>query len=901
MIIKYSDNISKFSLAGGKGLNLKKMIDAGIPVPEFIVLSDEFFKDFIKKNNFESVLSTIEDPKIDSKKIEALFQTAKVDPDLLADIQNSLIEKGIGESFLAVRSSGLDEDSKEHSFAGMFSSFLFVKGKEEIEKAIIKCFSSAYSERCLEYRIKNNLPMNSIGMGVVIQKMVNPESSGVMFTRNPINPSDRDNVVIESVFGQCEGLVSGELEADNFEISRKSGEVSKKIVEKSKKYIQSADQKGLRVVGVDLGDQKKASVDDTQLKRVFDIGLNIEKTFSAPMDIEWAIQNENIYVVQMRPITTLPGLSFYDEKINGSSSILWDNSNIVESFAGVTTPLTFSLTKDAYAVVYKVTSRLVGVPEKIINDFDYAYTNMLGFIRGRVYYNLINWYKLLLIIPGFGSNQGFMETMMGVKEELNEEQQKLFNFVEEAPKYSSFKRTKVLFTLIWKFITIKKLTKEFRDNFNRLYNEFYQVDFSKKSLHELKAYYLRWTDNITYQWKAPIVNDFLVMVFFGTLKKLVEKWVKSDAPNLQNDLLCGQGDVDSTLPTITLMNMAKSYDSDSEIKKILETYSNEEIISFIKNNPANKLAKDFKHYLNEYGFRCDNEQKLEESDLFTKPDFIFDSLRSYLRSKKYDVGSMHQNEKKLKLDAEKIIAENLSGIRLLIFNKVLDVARFAVKNRENLRFLRSRSFGINRRIFRSICQQLHLLGVTESIEDGFYLNYTEIFDFIDGKAESLSLGKLAKIRKEEFDVYMSENDPPDRFITHGAVGVSLQRKDILDSGDLLKNKIKISDDPNLIYGVSCCPGVVKGKVLFAHKIDDAKNLNGEILVTKRTDPGWVPLFPNCRGIIVERGSLLSHSAVIARELGVPTIVGVPGGLISKLESGKEIELNASLGEIRILE
>ena len=121
--------------------------------------------------------------------------------------------------------------------------------------------------------------------------------------------------------------------------------------------------------------------------------------------------------------------------------------------------------------------------------------------------------------------------------------------------------------------------------------------------------------------------------------------------------------------------------------------------------------------------------------------------------------------------------------------------------------------------------------MTESLEDGFYLNYTEIFDFIDGKAESLSLGKLAKIRKEEFDVYMNENDPPDRFITHGAVGVSLQRKDILDSGDLLKNKIKISDDPNLIYGVSCCPGVVK-EGSICDKIDDAKNLNGEILVTK---------------------------------------------------------------------
>ena len=106
-----------------------------------------------------------------------------------------------------------------------------------------------------------------------------------------------------------------------------------------------------------------------------------------------------------------------------------------------------------------------------------------------------------------------------------------------------------------------------------------------------------------------------------------------------------------------------------------------------------------------------------------------------------------------------------------------------------------------------------------------------------GRRISYHLGKIAKIRKEEFSAYLGEDDPPDRFITNGAVGVSLSNKDIMSSGDLLKNKIKVSDDPNLIYGVSCCPGVVKGTVLFADKIEDAKNLNGEILVTKRTDPG----------------------------------------------------------------
>ena len=147
---------------------------------------------------------------------------------------------------------------------------------------------------------------------------------------------------------------------------------------------------------------------------------------------------------------------------------------------------------------------------------------------------------------------------MGVKEELTPKQQELFNFLDQAPKYSPFKRLQVLLGLIWKFITIKSVTKEFRDNFNQMYNEYFEIDFSKKSLRELKNFFERWTANITYQWKAPIINDFFVMVSFGTLKKLTEKWVKSDTPNLQNDLLCGQGEIDSTLPTITLMNLAKN-------------------------------------------------------------------------------------------------------------------------------------------------------------------------------------------------------------------------------------------------------------------------------------------------------------------------------------------------------
>ena len=180
---------------------------------------------------------------------------------------------------------------------------------------------------------------------------------------------------------------------------------------------------------------------------------------------------------------------------------------------------------------------------------------------------------------------------MGVKEELTPKQQDLFNFLDQAPKYSPLKRIQVLLLgLIWKFITIKSVTKEFRNNFNQMYDEYFEIDFSKKSLRELKNLFERWTTNITYEWKAPIINDFLVMVSFGTLKKLTEKWVQSDTPNLQNDLLCGQGEIDSTLPTITLMNLAKKYDSMSEVKELLAEKSNDELKILINSGHTSEFT-----------------------------------------------------------------------------------------------------------------------------------------------------------------------------------------------------------------------------------------------------------------------------------------------------------------------
>ena len=891
------------SLGGGKAKNLKKMFEQGAPVPEFITVSNTLFQKYATQINLHKLTSDLSDLETTCREIQNKFKDLNFHDDDCLALEKLLKSEGMSESYMAVRSSGLDEDSKEHSFAGMFESFLFQKGIQEITKAICECWASAYSPRCLKYRLENNLSLNNIGMGVVIQKMVHSEVSGVMFSRNPIDQVDRKNIIIESLYGQCEGLVSGALEADQHKVDRESFTIESFIVKKENAYIQNNDQKGIIQIKVEIEKQEVPSIDEETIIELARLSKQLEETHQIPLDIEWAMEKGRLYVVQMRPITTLPGLAYYNDNINGDRATLWDNSNIVESFAGVTTPLTFSLTKEAYAIVYRQTCRVLKVPESVIKEYDHSFENMLGFIRGRVYYNLINWYKILFLAPGSSSNKGFMETMLGVREELNEEQQELFKFVDEVPQYSLFKKIQVMLTITYKFLTIKTVTANFRNNFNSIYNEYLAIDFSKKNLRQLKELYEKWNEMVTYSWKAPIINDFLVMLFFGTLKKLCEKWLTTDetCQNIQNDLLCGQGEVDSTLPTLTLMKMAAKYDKEERYQKLFFESDTELLIRNYKERELpSKLLEDIDSYLHHYGFRCNNEQKLEEDDLHTDPSFIFDNLRNYLKMKNYNVEDMSENERKIRDKAESIVDSQIKGFKKILFMWVLKQARAAVKNRENLRFLRSKSFGISRRIFRSIDSHLFTLDLIEKPKDSFYLTYREIFDFIDGKAESMSLKEISHIRRREFETYQNEQDPPDRFLTYGAAGMSLKSMQIIQSADLLKNKVRISDDPNLFYGTSCCPGNITEKVRVAKTIDEAKDMNGEILITKRTDPGWVPLFPFCGGLIIERGSLLSHSAVIARELGIPTIVGVPSDLLEKIETGMTVELNATQGEVRII-
>jgi pyruvate,water dikinase len=392
------------------------------------------------------------------------------------------------------------------------------------------------------------------------------------------------------------------------------------------------------------------------------------------------------------------------------------------------------------------------------------------------------------------------------------------------------------------------------------------------------------------------------MIFFGILKSLTEKWIKKgQSPSLYNDLLSGQGDLPSTEPTRLLMKIAKKIDEgDIQRREWFLKQSSSQIIIALKQGEQKDIGDDFLHFIDLYGFRCINELKLESTDLHEDSSFAMDAILSFVRMKNTSVDEIIKREKETHAQAERIVRENISGIKLVIFNFIVKKARSAVKDREDLRLLRTNIFGICRRIFKALGRRFSELNLISHPMDIFYLTIDELTAYQEGRSLEVDFKGLTELRKKDFQHFRKSPPPPDRFYTQGTVGLNLSYPQVLAEQDLLINEEPKSDDPSILIGTPCSPGVVEGIVRVVRESEDAEGLNGEIMVSERTDPGWVPLFPSTSGLLIERGSLLSHSAVVARELGIPTIVGIHGGLMKKLKTGMRVRMDATKGEIKIL-
>lgn len=841
---------------GGKANNLIVLDQMNLNVPQWVVIPQSVLLAQIPEDvNDETVLS--------------VFDALQV-PEGLLNEMNLFFGQAYRNKKYAVRSSAIDEDGTQFSFAGQYSTLLNV-AYENLEESVLQIWKSVISENIRAYRNQNKLDFN-YGIAVIIQEMIDPDVSGVAFGMNPLN-GDHNSKIVSAVYGLGEGLVSGELNADNYKLN--PSEIVKDIAKKQFTY-NCLSNDGIKKKRLERELQSSSTLDENQLVEIEQLLDALNEKLGSPQDIEFAYTDDKLFVLQTRPITTTGDSSNQDY-------MLWDNSNIVESYPGITTPLTFSFISKMYAGVYRQLFGLMGVSKKVITANDNVFTNTLGLVRGRVYYNLVNWYKMLAMAPGYSINAKFMETMMGVKEKFE-----LGDQFKMSKHVAWFRTVIMIVKMFFLQIRLPKQRKAFQKILDNTLEEYKHIDFDACSSTDIIQHYKDLENNLLGKWNAPLVNDFFSMIWFGILKKMCEESFPEEL-NMHNDLLCGSQDIISVMPIRETLAIANMITNDPYAKRLFLENSPEEMWKKLEEVCLISVKFEIDKYLERFGERCIGELKLETISYNQNPVLFIHILKDYVVYNVADKLRDSNIENELRSNAELKLNTFLKGkfIKKWWFNYVLKKARDLISNRENLRFERTRAFGMVRRIFSALGKRLESDGLIKNDRDVFYLELDELVALKE-TLEFYIKESIAK-RKSEFSAFHDQDIPEERFYTYG-----------LDfSDEYIYSKAKMETVEGDLKGIGCCPGLIKAKVRIVNHPSEVSSLNGDILVTSSTDPGWVTLFPSASGIIVERGSLLSHSAIVSREMGIPCIVSVDG-LLRSLKTGDEVLMDGRSGEIKIL-
>ena len=784
---------------------------------------------------------------------------------------------------VAVRSSAAGEDGAEHSYAGQLESYLFVR-PEDVAARVQDVWRSAESSRVAAYRAERRITGASIP-AVLVQRMIDAEKSGVAFSADPVS-GRRGRCVVAATFGLGTALVSGADDADTVTVERAGEIVERRTATKRVAHRRGPDGEVVEV-SLSAEDSRREVLSISEARAVAALARRAALHAGAPQDIEWAIEAGELYLLQSRPITSLSTLGDPD-----GAPALWDNSNIAESYGGVTTPLTYSFARYVYEEVYRQFLAIVGVPAETIADNGDSLRRMIGLVRGRVYYNLYSWYRALALLPGFRLNRRFMEQMMGVREGLPEA---LAAELSASSRGDRWRDASGVARMGWRLVSanlrIERSVREFHARLDRALAGA-GVPLSEMRPDEIVAHYRTLERELLRNWDAPLLNDFFAMIHFGALRKLATKWCGDEAGTLQNDLVAGDGAIVSAEPARRIREMATIAAHDPALVKALTSGKLDTALAAVRRTPA--LAERYDEYLARFGDRCLDELKLETETLDDDPALLLDSIGRAAAA--LPATSTASERADFRAEAEQRAFDALRGhpVRRWIFRRVLAQARGRVRDRENLRFERTRVFGRVRRIFLELGKRFAALGMLAEPRDVFWLEVEEALGVVDGTATSVNLRALVEARRSEFAEYAATNAPPDRFETRGLVHQGRQWEQAPAAA------AAATEGGEQRSGTGCYPGLVRGKVRVVRDPREAELHPGEILVAERTDPGWVMLFPAASGLLVERGSLLSHSAIVARELGIPAVVSI-AGLTQWLVTGDVVEMDGRAGTVRRLE
>ncbi len=779
---------------GSKINNLQTMKNAGLPVPDFIAIP---FSSLVPDTApLHKAMDEVRDLPLAQQSLR-LRETVRA---LLAFKLPPLSDGGL----YAVRSSCALEDSADHSFAGQFDTYLNVPA-DEVPDRVADCVCSLFSENVLDYLRRGGMCMHDLQMHVLVQDMVQAEFSGVLFTANPQGILNESVLIVGRGLG--ENVVSDRIDVTSY-------------------YYNTSDR-------VYYFDGKEELLDRETVEALIALSEKVCALFGPHMDIEFAIAQGSIRILQARPITTL----------SHTRPLILDNSNIVESYPGLSLPLTVSFVHSVYAGVFESAGRRLVKDRAVLESLRPVFGDTVGSANGRMYYKISNWYEIICCLPFHKRFLPIWQEMIGVQYK---------DAFRPSVRISPRVRRGVAVNTVRELLHIPRSMEKLHETFCGINEYAAEKMRHEMSAKEIFALYDLIETRILSDWGLTLLNDTYAFLFTGLLKARMRKKYGEDETQA-NAVISGISNMESLKPIREMIRLAldKSSLTDAEYA-------------------ARKAA-----YIRDFGDRSLEELKLESETFRTSPELLDRKIEEYTA----DPEKLRQMADNLLTDAPSMRTDPLTAF-------LRRRATTGILHREKSRLNRSRIFGLVREAMLRLGDLYARQGLIDTQRDVFYLTLGELRQLADAPQPMQS---VVRKRKQQYAMF-AMLPGVSRLIFSG---------EAFDKNPRTVNQSAVQRDKSEMTGVPCSNGVVEGEAYVVEDVRQAHNVQDKILITRMTDPGWVFLLAAAKGVVSEKGSLLSHTAIVSRELGIPAVVGIRD-LMRNVRTGDFIRLDGKSGTVQIL-
>ncbi|SHE89915.1 pyruvate, water dikinase [Seinonella peptonophila] len=860
----------KLMEVGGKGLNLGELSRIEqVSVPGgFCVTTQAYRKMFDAHAELSYLLNdlshfTIQDSEQIShvsQRIRQIIERTSMDEEIHAAVVHYLNELGENHPY-AVRSSATAEDLPTASFAGQQDTYLNIIGQEAILEHIKKCWASLFTDRAVTYRIQNRFDHRKVYLSVVIQRMIFPQASGILFTADPIT-SHRKIVSIDASFGLGEALVSGLVNADVYKVQ--DGKRVEKKISMKERAIYPIATGGTQEREIELNMQQQQVLSDKQILQLEQIGRKIETYFGYPQDIEWCIDHGQFYIVQSRPITTLyPVPVVKDGKPHIYMSI-GHQQMMTEAFKPLGIAFFSALSEQFFAVE---------AGGRLFLDISSDMASMVG-------------RKILLAVM---KNNDPLTYSALVKLSKRKE------FLRALPRGKRMINTKHDGLSLPTFIQMIK--QYLRHNPEIIPKLIAKCD---QSIHELQENIVQVSGEEVFRFIIEDQQELKRVMYdpqsFGVimlgvyvanwLNKKMEKWLgeKNVADTLSQSV---PHNVTSEMG-LALLDVA---DVVREYPSVIEYFSHANDQTFFEDLSrlpgGQRVSEAFRAFLDIYGVRCPGEIDITSPRWYEKPTALISTIMGHIQN-------FEPHSRTIIFEQKRIEAEEFADHLIERLKRLPGGARKAKKTKKMIRILRNvigyreyPKYGFIRRyaIYKqALLREATILlekGIIQNQEDIYYLSFDELREVV--RTNQLDYRIITK-RKSAYEGY--EKLTPPRIMT--------------SDGEIISGEYSREHAPEgALIGLPVSSGVMEGRARIVLKMEEAQIEPGDILVTKFTDPSWTPLFVSIKGLVTEVGGQMTHGSVVAREYGLPAVVGVENAT-KLIKDGDMIRINGTDGYIEIL-